>query len=269
MTLHGPLESESRAVTLTNYLLLTALLLLLSLPVVGCILWSLTTDRYLDFSQLARPSLASYGHVLSDATWRLALGTTIIIGFAVGVLSTAVSYHLAALLWVRPSVDRRGIAQALGALGASIPWSVYGVSLLYVLPRWATGIIWIILCQVAVLTLVLMGVWPSAWEHRHRTLLWAGASLGRDWSNVIWRVLARAQGGALVALGLLTMFFSLDDIFIVSGLGRGRVESLSTKLWMAARYDLSPDSAAAGCLFCAVSFVIAWRLSVYANWPRS
>lgn len=214
-------------------------------------------------------SLAWYGAIFTDPSWRAALFASVVLALASAALAVAIALPLAWFLWRRIAPWAQ-IFQLLGIAPFTLPPVITALGLL---TFWATagfyGQPWTAVVSHAIffvtLPLVTLSLGFSAID---RSLVEAASTMGADDRTVFKTVVLPLILPYLVSGYAFAFVLSLNE-YIVAYMTVGfTVETLPIKIFNALRYGYTPVMASVTILFVAVAAVVFGLVARFGDLPK-
>lgn len=206
-----------------------------------------------------------YTTVLSDPLYRQGLGTSLIVGVLVALVSLGLALPL--VLGMARNPRLRGLA-GLVVIPATVPTVVLGMQSLVAFEALGLrgSLASIVLAHTVWGLPLAMLVLKAAHDRLDPRLTEAARALGADPWRAAVEVTVPLLAPALVVGALLAFVASLNELVMSLFLAGGRVRTLPTVVWPQVRHAVRPDVAAASSLLLGVA-VLASALA-YLLWRR-
>jgi ABC-type spermidine/putrescine transport system, permease component II len=214
-------------------------------------------------------SLAWYGAIFTDPSWRAALVASVVLALTSAALAVAIALPLAWFLWRRIAPWAR-IFQLLGIAPFTLPPVITALGLL---TFWATvgfyGQPWTAVISHAIFFVTLPLVTLSlGFTSIDRSLVEAASTMGADDRTVFRTVVLPLILPYLVSGYAFAFVLSLNE-YIVAYMTVGfTMETLPIKIFNALRYGYTPVMASVTILFVVVAAVIFGLVARFGDLPK-
>jgi putative spermidine/putrescine transport system permease protein len=214
-------------------------------------------------------SLAWYGEIVTDAGWRGAFLTSVIIAALAAVLSVAVAFPLAWAAWRRPST----LSALFGGLGMAPFVLPPVITALGFLSFWATfgfyGASWTVVISHAIFFVTLPLVTLTlGFASVDREIVEAARTMGADDRAVLRTVVLPLVGPYLVSGYAFAFVLSLNEYIVAYMVAGFTTETLPIKIFNSLRYGYTPTMAAVTVVFVAIAALIFGLVARFGDLPK-
>jgi putative spermidine/putrescine transport system permease protein len=244
-----------------------AVVLFLLLPIVAIVPLAFTSSTFLNYP-ITDTSLRWFDQLATDATWRRAIGNSLIIGLSATLLSLVLG-TLAALGLRGNALPFAGTFRTLFLLPMVVPAVVLGIGMQILFVRLGLGSSYLgvilahtVLCVPFVVVSVsasLLGINPSVER--------AAMSLGAAPWTVFRRVTLPLALPGVVSGAVFALATSLDEVVITLFVAGPNQRTLARQMFASIRENISPVVAAAALLLILGTLLLA-GVAALLRWRR-